>query len=86
MTIPYLDHYAVITTNTTIIPGDERSRTNPGHGYPEHSVDSLGYRAFPNEEKLIEYLLSLSETARTKARVLKVIPMNVHTEVKLSLT
>ena len=26
--------YAVIVERSVYIPGDERSRTNPGHGYP----------------------------------------------------
>lgn len=32
-------HFAVIVYNTTsvYIPGDERSRKYPGHGYPEHT-------------------------------------------------
>lgn len=29
--------YAAIVTRSIWIPGDERSRTAPGHGYPEHS-------------------------------------------------
>jgi hypothetical protein len=27
--------YAILTTTSVTVPGDERSRTNPGHGYPE---------------------------------------------------
>lgn len=34
--IPEGHHYAIIIfkSSTVHIPGDERSRTNPGHGYP----------------------------------------------------
>lgn len=37
--IPSKPHFAIIMFNTTSvhIPGDERSRTNPGHGYPERT-------------------------------------------------
>lgn len=37
--IPSKPHFAIIRFNTTSvhIPGDERSRTNPGHGYPERT-------------------------------------------------
>jgi hypothetical protein len=36
--VPNGAHYAVLVyeTRTVHIPGDERSRTNPGHGYPAH--------------------------------------------------
>jgi hypothetical protein len=34
--VPEGHHYAIIIfkTDSVYIPGDERSRTNPGHGYP----------------------------------------------------
>ena len=34
--VPCGHHYSVLVykTSTTYVPGDERSRTNPGHGYP----------------------------------------------------
>lgn len=40
-----MDLYGIVTTNHIYHEGDERSRTNPGHGYPAHteSVESLTY-------------------------------------------
>ncbi len=37
--VPEGRHYAIIIYNTesVTIEGDERSRTNPGHGYPEET-------------------------------------------------
>lgn len=37
--VPAIPHYAVIVYKTRSIyhEGDERSRTNPGHGYPAHT-------------------------------------------------
>lgn len=32
--IPKKEHWAILDFVTVHIPGDERSRTNPGHGYP----------------------------------------------------
>jgi hypothetical protein len=34
--VPTGHHFAILvyTTSSTYVPGDERSRTNPGHGYP----------------------------------------------------
>lgn len=37
--VPTERHFAVLIykVHSYTIPGDERSRTNPGHGYPEHT-------------------------------------------------
>lgn len=42
-----MDRYAIIQTERFDVPGDERSRTNPGHGYPAHTVTSETIRTFP---------------------------------------
>jgi hypothetical protein len=44
--IPKGDHYAIIEFKTISIPGDERSRTNPGHGYPASTESYSEYIAF----------------------------------------
>lgn len=48
MKIPEQKHWAIITTNQIYIPGDERSRTNPGHGYPEHYEQTIKYESYTN--------------------------------------
>jgi len=35
--IPKTAHYVIIKMDSVFIPGDERSRQAPGHGYPEHT-------------------------------------------------
>jgi hypothetical protein len=42
--------FAILTPVSTTIPGDERSKTNPGHGYPEHMVQSWDIEVFDSEE------------------------------------
>lgn len=32
--IPTTPHYVIVEIDSVNIPGDERSRTHPGHGYP----------------------------------------------------
>lgn len=44
--IPNGPHWAIIKTVSVTIPGDERSRTNPGHGYPAHTEEFITYKAF----------------------------------------
>ena len=47
--IPAQPFYAILEETSSTIPGDERSRTNPGHGYPEHTVSSWNLIAFATE-------------------------------------
>ena len=49
--IPDTEHYAIIEVGSIYIPGDERSRTNPGHGYPEHTETTISYQVYYTEEK-----------------------------------
>jgi hypothetical protein len=49
--IPNTEHYAIIEVNSITIPGDERSKTNPGHGYPEHSVSNISYEVYYTKDK-----------------------------------
>lgn len=42
-------HWAIVTFSSITIPGDERSRTNPGHGYPEHNQTTTNYILFEKE-------------------------------------
>jgi hypothetical protein len=40
-----------LTPESVTIPGDERSRTNPGHGYPEHTVSHWAIETFPSRSE-----------------------------------
>lgn len=56
--VPFGEHFAIHCCISTYTPGDERSRTNPGHGYPESTLDSWDYEIYQNVEKwnqAIEY-------------------------------
>lgn len=47
--LPDKEFYAILTPKSVVVPGDERSRTNPGHGYPEHTVSGWEIEVFPNK-------------------------------------
>jgi len=51
--IPTGPHYAVLiySTNTQHIPGDERSRRAPGHGYPAHTVTNDTFEHWVTSDK-----------------------------------
>lgn len=48
--LPECEHWAIIGKTSVSIPGDERSRTNPGHGYPASTEHYVTYEAFTNED------------------------------------
>jgi len=45
------EKYAVIRKVSHHIPGDERSRTHPGHGYPAHTVTETVIQTFESKEE-----------------------------------
>lgn len=47
--IPNTPHWAIISTTSVSIPGDERSRTNPGHGYPASTESFITYHVFTSK-------------------------------------
>lgn len=49
--LPSGEFYAILYPESITIPGDERSRTNPGHGYPEHTVSHWSIETFPDRIK-----------------------------------
>ncbi len=42
--------YAIATSGSIYVPGDERSRTNPGHGYPGGSEPVIELKVTEDEE------------------------------------
>lgn len=41
--------FCMLVPKSTYIPGDERSRTDPGHGYPAETQKSWDLLAFENQ-------------------------------------
>lgn len=49
--LPTVEHWAILEDTSVHIPGDERSRTNPGHGYPESTEHFITYTAYTVKEE-----------------------------------
>lgn len=51
--VPVGHHYAIIVykSYSEYIPGDERSRTHPGHGYPERYETRESFEHYVTEDK-----------------------------------
>ncbi len=60
--IPLGEHFAVVEFTSVTIPGDERSRTHPGHGYPEHTDTYCYYHIFPSKVELANWILKHADT------------------------
>jgi hypothetical protein len=57
LSIPEGEHWAIIRGTSTFVPGDERSKQYPGHGYPEHTEHHISYQVFFDEKKFQEELV-----------------------------
>lgn len=78
--IPIEDHWAILIfeTRSQYIEGDERSRTNPGHGYPAHTEthETFQYWAAMNQADL-KMALQYLEAQRKKDSYTRVPPYSV---------
>ena len=84
MRIPDTEHWAIITTSSYTVPGDERSRTNPGHGYPEHTVETIQYDAFTEFDKFTVEVQRLT-LRNSKFRAVHVQPMSIDVSVSVKV-
>ena len=65
--LPKTIHFAALVFKTHCIhhEGDERSRTNPGHGYPEYTetINAVEYIPFSSQEEMEQWVIK-AETAK----------------------
>jgi hypothetical protein len=84
--IPQGPHFAIVTQASVHIPGDERSRTNPGHGYPAETHYYLNYEAFTNRAswlRKIEEYENPRYGSREEYRAFEVNPVKVERTVTI---
>jgi hypothetical protein len=73
--IPLGEHWAIITGSSIFVPGDQRSREAPGHGYPEHIESYLQYEAFLNADDFKSEVTRLTEKGDRNFRAVHVLPV-----------
>lgn len=84
--IPNTPHLAIISTTTIYIPGDERSRTNPGHGYPESTETVITYEVFTDRKKWEEEIQRRVTSPYSKAfKAVEVKPAEITTTVSVTV-
>ena len=81
-----VDKYAVLYKQTIHHAGDERSRTNPGHGYPTYNEDVDCVKVFQDEAGLKEWIeKNDSGYSRKPYTAIKFQELTVRTETVISL-
>lgn len=86
--LPSESFYAILYSESVTIPGDERSRTNPGHGYPEHSVSYWRMETFTSKEEWSAEVESLSRQTgygRQEFKAVRIVPAKVTTAISVSV-
>jgi hypothetical protein len=83
--MPTENHYAVIEYGSTYIPGDERSRTNPGHGYPARTEYHVEYIVFESRETWEIYIRLKGASQATEITPIYVTTGKIAVETKVSI-
>lgn len=81
------DFFAVIYETSETIPGDIRSRTHPGHGYPAHTVTTNTIEQFSSEEKFVEWITNEEKRyyGRRLYQAIRCTPILVTTTVNIDI-
>lgn len=85
--VPAGPHYAIFESNSIYIPGDERSRQYPGHGYPASTEYFISYIAFDTKaewEADIQERVARNNTDKFVA--VHITPAVIETKVVVSVT
>lgn len=84
--LPEEPHFAALIFSSVRIPGDTRSRTHPGHGYPAEDRAVVEYIAFDTREDVEEWIERLEKCRSSKVyRIIEVHPRQVATSVRVKM-
>lgn len=81
-------HFAALVFDSIFIPGDERSRTNPGHGYPDEHKAIVEYITFDSRGEM-EKWVTRAESSRHSHKdyqIIEVRPLTVTASVAVEIT
>jgi len=77
------EQYIIIRNESVTIPGDERSRTNPGHGYPEHTDTYQKVEYFTDRAKWEAEVARLQSQRWGSFKAGKFIPAKITTTTEV---
>lgn len=78
---------AALVTKRITIPGDERSRTHPGHGYPEHTEECLEVVEFVDQAAMEAWVKrATTGYSRPSFKLIRYEELNYETTVSVKVT
>lgn len=80
--LPSEEFLAILRPVSVTIPGDERSRQAPGHGYPEHTLSHWEIEVFQSESEWKAAILQRDGRERFKAVRIKPAVIKRTTQVE----
>jgi hypothetical protein len=86
--MPKVPHWAIVGYETQYHEGDERSRTNPGHGYGAHTTQHCTYKAFLKQEDWeaeVKELASPKYGSPKPFMAMYVVPAQITTTVNVNV-
>lgn len=85
--LPEAPHLAALVFSSIHIPCDERSRTNPGHGYPAEDRPVVNYIAFDTREEAQKWVERQEQSSYgdKNYRIVEAFPRQVTTTVSVGL-
>lgn len=80
-------HFAALVFSSIHIPGDGRSQTNPGHGYPAENKPIIQYIAFDSREEMEKWVTREESRKHGKDdyQIIEVQPMQVEIKATVSV-
>jgi len=72
---PKKQHFAAVVFSSIYIEGDERSRTNPGHGYPAEWRSTSEYIVFDDEAEMNEWVRARVDNKEKNYIILRAEPL-----------
>lgn len=87
---PEGDHLALIEFRSVHHEGDERSRTNPGHGYPTHTTTEIDYFWFEPKDRehwlyFIEHAMGLHQYSSVRPFIALEYGIKVNPQISISI-
>ena len=87
--IPEEKHYGALVFNTQTVyhEGDERSRTNPGHGYPAYTevINTIQYIAFSDRNDLSRFIETKNKASENNYKIIDCKPLEIATTFGISI-
>ena len=86
--LPNEEFFVILKPTATLVPGDLRSQTNPGHGYPAHEVKNWDMEVFTDREEweLEVIRLQTARHGRNEFKAARMIPARIKTTVNVGMS